>query len=202
MRRKYTFLLLFSWFSCLAGEDEFYRKFLSIVGTNEDMLQLTSSLLVDTNNAAPRLTNNVFNLARLQANGELSGIRLGMRMEEVVAAWGKPRDLYSKCLGGGPRFFYEGSTFVDFESGANSAKEIHASDWPDSTRPPRERATVQDCLVVFSKPSRRVYSGQATHFVMIYAGTNSVTEFQCYKGLICGIDLRRPPAPIQRDKQL
>ena len=61
--------------------------------------------LVDTNNQGPFLGTNALPFFRFRTAGELGGIKLGMTMSEVVAAWGKPRLLYPHC-GIGPRLMY------------------------------------------------------------------------------------------------
>ena len=61
--------------------------------------------LIQTNNPGPCLTNAAISFSRFAEHGELAGIRLGMTMDEVVAAWGKPREAITHCFLG-PRFWY------------------------------------------------------------------------------------------------
>src|SRR5467141_1173381 len=78
--------------NCLSEEADFYRTFLSMVDTNaERAVAIRSPLLIDTNNAAPKLTNLVMDLAESKENGRLGGIQLGMTMEQIIARWGKPK---------------------------------------------------------------------------------------------------------------
>ena len=69
--------------------------------------------LVDTNNQGPVFGTNAAPFTRFRTAGELGGIRLGMTMSEVVAAWGKPRQLFTHC-GIGPRFYYGRFAFLFF----------------------------------------------------------------------------------------
>src|SRR5436305_132993 len=90
--RQYAvlFLTLYCATSFAAGND-FYRLFLA-TATNEQ-LAFTSPLLVDTNNAGFKVTNVLLHVEALKPDGEPSGIRLGMTMDQVVAKWGKPLEI-------------------------------------------------------------------------------------------------------------
>lgn len=65
---------------------------------------MTALSLVDTNNSGPTITNRPLSLSQFHG-GELAGIKLGMTMSEVVATWGKPHLVASRCVIG-PRFWY------------------------------------------------------------------------------------------------
>jgi hypothetical protein len=69
--------------------------------------------LVDTNNQGPVFGTKALPFSRFRTAGELGSIKLGMTMSEVVAAWGKPRQLFTHC-GIGPRFYYGHYTFLFF----------------------------------------------------------------------------------------
>src|SRR5882724_2322724 len=103
--RKFSMLALTSWcFTTSAADEEFYRQFLSLAGTN--LIAITSPALVNTNNAEAKLTNSILNLTQVCSLGEVAGVHLGMTMQQVANAWGKPPRVWSRCLGG-PRFYYE-----------------------------------------------------------------------------------------------
>jgi hypothetical protein len=74
---------------------------------------VTDPSLVDTNNQGPLLGQKALPFSRFRTAGELRGIKLGMTMSEIVAVWGKPRQLFTHC-GIGPRFSYGRSAFLFF----------------------------------------------------------------------------------------
>ena len=99
-----------------AAESDFYQRFTEAKSKTNGFLHEIS--LVDTNNSGPNLTNAPIPFKEFAHEGELAGIKLGMTMSEVVAAWGKPRSLFTHCMIG-PRFWYgRWSTLED--SGATS----------------------------------------------------------------------------------
>ena len=88
---------------------DYYSQYLSALDTNRLTQPLSAfPALVDTNNDAAKLTNAVLDLKSLKQNGEISGVRLGMTMQEVVNSWGKPRGGWSRCLHGLTTFSYSG----------------------------------------------------------------------------------------------
>jgi hypothetical protein len=107
-----------------AEEGSYYRLFLGAIDTNSTrIVALESPLLIDTNNNTCKLTNFVVNLAGANATGGLGEVYLGMTMEQVVAVWGKPSGLYSRCYGG-PRFCYNGGLSVIFDQTSNSVIRV------------------------------------------------------------------------------
>jgi hypothetical protein len=119
-------LVLVSVTNSWAADQEFYRTFLSIVDTNSlRAVAIKSPLLVDTNNATPKLTNVVVNLSDSKAKGRLGDGRLGMSREEVAACWGKPQFFWSRCFGG-PRCGYADVNVI-FEPGSNCVRSIFCS---------------------------------------------------------------------------
>ena len=86
-----------------ASDDSYYDRFLEVSKTQKGFISNVS--LVDTNNVGPNLTNVPISFFKFTSNGELAGVRLGMNMSQVVAAWGKPRRGFTFC-GLGPRFWY------------------------------------------------------------------------------------------------
>ena len=104
---------------CWSADQDFYSTFVSTVSSNGGQnVPITSPVLVDTNNLAPKLTNLVVNLTDTKATGWLGDIRLGMTMEEVVANWGKPRRIWPRCFGG-VLFSYKDVSVI-FETSSNS----------------------------------------------------------------------------------
>ncbi len=98
---------------CRGADFNFYRELLDEVGTNGLMhvVAVKSPLLIDTNNRALKIGGTSNSLTLLRERGEISRLRLGMSMSEVVGAWGKPRGVWSRC-GGGPRFFYSDAYLI------------------------------------------------------------------------------------------
>jgi hypothetical protein len=96
-----------------SGADRAYeRRFSDLLATG--FLGFVSDpTLVDTNNAGPLLPAAPVAFAGFSKAGDFAGIKLGMTMSEVVAAWGKPRGLYTRC-GIGPRFYYGHSMSLFF----------------------------------------------------------------------------------------
>jgi hypothetical protein len=123
MRRFLLFALGLGCCSTSGRGDEFYRQFVSLVDTNQPgPLPVRSPLLTDTNNVAPKLSNAVVVLSNVCSRGEIAGVRLGMTMEAVAAAWGKPPTFWGRCFGG-PRFWYNDAT-VAFDPSSNSVMSI------------------------------------------------------------------------------
>ena len=90
--------------AAVAAEPTFYELFTRVLATGRGGF-LRDASLVDTNNPGPLITNAPIPFFRFVRGGELAGVRLGMTMSEVVAAWGKPWALHSRCMIG-PRFYY------------------------------------------------------------------------------------------------
>jgi hypothetical protein len=113
--------LLLSW-NC-SGQ-EFYHAFLKLAADPNAQTSIPERApqLIDANNTAYRLTNTVLTLRSALRNGEIVGIRLGMSMEDVVAAWGKPLFIYGFCLTG-PRFSYK-DVEVFFEARSNAVERL------------------------------------------------------------------------------
>ncbi len=84
-----------------AAEGSYYELFMKALASGAKGM-IVDTNLVNTNNLGPVVTTVPFTKFR---QGELAGIRLGMTMSEVVAAWGRPRQLASVCVFG-PRLWY------------------------------------------------------------------------------------------------
>jgi hypothetical protein len=90
---------------------EFYQQFLELTPTNQTRsFRMISALLIDTNNTGSKIPNSALDLESLRQNGKLSGVRLGMTMNEAVSLWGKPTGGWPApigCLHGLTTFFYK-----------------------------------------------------------------------------------------------
>jgi hypothetical protein len=99
--------------SGLQADDRTYEQRFSEEYARLGPSWVTNSSLVDTNNQGPFFGQKELPFSRFRAAGELRGIKLGMTMSEVVAVWGKPRQLFTHC-GIGPRFSYRRYAFLFF----------------------------------------------------------------------------------------
>jgi hypothetical protein len=149
---------------------EFYQQFVSSVGTNEGYAGFHEyPFLVDTNNTGSKLTNPTLNLKSLRESAGISGVHLGMTMDEAIARWGKPPSGYGPmgCLHGLATFIYEDAA-LGFESNcletiqfAPRAKMIGGlsrlskpEDFVVTLGPPAERRTAgASCTLVYLSPS-------------------------------------------------
>ena len=78
--------------TCEAADDAFYAQVVACIGTNNTPgRHLSAAGLVDTNNMAPSLTGAAMERIRLRPQAGVAGIRPGMKMGQVVEAWGKPQ---------------------------------------------------------------------------------------------------------------
>ena len=108
---------------CLASQaGELYREFVRLVDTNQPTAAIRSALLIDTNNTASKLTNSVVDLNSMRLSGGVAGVQLGMTMEEVAHALGRPPAVCSRCFGG-PRFFYDDVSII-FSPASNSVMTV------------------------------------------------------------------------------
>lgn len=96
----------------LATQEEYFAAFQRIAATSGYHWPILHPLLVETNNTALKTTNVECSFERLKTQAEVGRVRLGMTMEEVVSAWGKPILIWKWCGGGGPRFNYSGAKVI------------------------------------------------------------------------------------------
>ena len=97
MKLLATCLVVFAFSAALSlgGEEKYHQEFLRAFGTNDWSLSTpVVASLADTNNTGRKITNAVIDLKGVMASGGVSGVRLGMSMDELVARWGKPPGLY------------------------------------------------------------------------------------------------------------
>jgi len=104
---KHRVLILLSWGTLITGaaasDDSYYDRLMQVSKTQRNFIWDTN--LVDTKNAGPVFTNSSISFSKFSSGGELSWVKLGMTMSEVVSIWGKPERLvpYMEI---GPRFWY------------------------------------------------------------------------------------------------
>jgi hypothetical protein len=156
VRRYVVVLLLVSAASCGRADQEFYHRFLRVVDTNDLVPRAVKSpFLIDPNNATPRLTNQLVSLSSSKTNGRIADVQLGMTMENVVAAFGKPHNLWSRCYGG-PLFCYVDVT-VGFEPRSNSVRRIafFGKSFPLFEPGLSASSSIADFLRVLGTPSTR-----------------------------------------------
>ena len=159
MRLNLGLLIVLCSSQCWGAQGDFYQEFLRILDTNDVWgYAITSPLLVDTNNTAPKLTNAVLSIKHIKERGELARIRLGMSMDEVVSKLGKPPCFWSANRGGGPCFQYTGLDVI-FTPGSNNVMKIWVPD--DSFESVRFEegvsagSTLDKWLDVIGEPARR-----------------------------------------------
>jgi hypothetical protein len=171
--RQYTIVAaMFYCVSSLAADDGFYRRFLTAIGNNDgQQVHITSPFLVDTNNSVPKLTNAVINLDKLKATGELSGMRLGMTMQEVVTRWGKPRGFWSNCFGG-PRFIYADLNVI-FDPGKDSVMSFYCYEpvLPHLDGGLSASSSIDDFVKVLGKPTK---TEKDSYSFLVYETSRSV----------------------------
>jgi hypothetical protein len=193
--RQYT--ALFVVFYCVgsfAAEGDFYLLFQRAVtnyyqplphtATNGQLIEMDSPLLVDTNNMGSRATNVLLHLEALKANGEPSGIRLGMRMEDVVARWGKPLFIDPQCSGY-PHFGYS-EAGVYFEPTTDSVRAFHV-DLVELARTLPTWPTVEDCIRKVGRPSQRIDRDKGTSSCLVYEKPGGKIRVFCVSGKLVSI---------------
>jgi hypothetical protein len=169
----------------LAVGGDFYRQF-SLNDTNEPR-QITSPVLVDTNNSGIRITNAFLNLESLWQGGGISGIRLGMTMEQVVACWGKPPEAYSRCAQGLPTFFYQ-NVWLTFEG--NHLVGLHIGPGFRLGGGLSNTSRVIEFTRVLGQPVDRHESESLCY--LVFASTNAALELDFYEERLFGIWLKSP----------
>ena len=164
--RHSIFWLWLSVFSGHAASDGYYKLFLSLGPTNETSMPYGGEevpLVTDTNNIAPKLTKSKLSELTVGPQPAVAGVQLGMKMDQVVAAWGKPREV--SVYHGAPRLLYQDShdaydvyahTYVFFSPGSNSVMAVWVF-FSNNAGQPRLSPKVQECLRVLGEPVARNY---------------------------------------------
>jgi hypothetical protein len=116
----------------------------------------------------------VVDLKEVMGSGEVSGVRLGMTMDEVVALWRKPLEMHiitsdSRFGGSFPAVHFRYSKAeVQFEPGTNAIKMLHFD-----PRPLRlasglsTRSKTNDFIAVLGRPER-IKNVKGTFDYLIY----------------------------------
>jgi hypothetical protein len=158
-------------FEGLAREDEFFRRFEQQLEAKPrfDLIHDDPSL-VNANNTAPKLTRSKFGEIKIIPGIDLAGVRIGMKMEEVVTAWGKPKmisldgwlcPLIATNHEAGPHFFYSDeayvTAYVHFERASNSVMAITLT-FPSFNGKPPSGPGAEECLRVLGEPTFRSIS--------------------------------------------
>jgi hypothetical protein len=171
--------------SSLAAAGDLYRL-LQLAATNEPG-GIASPLLVDTSNHGFKLTNALLHLEALKPDGEPSGIRLGMTMEQVVAQWGRPLEIEPQWCMGGPCFFYA-DVMCHFGAGSNRVCAIWASNLPDLARTLPIWPTLEDCIRKLGQPSQRKDYAEGTHCSLVYETSRGRIKLVCAHGKLTDIN--------------
>jgi hypothetical protein len=210
MRSPINFILVglvFTATLCRGAESSFYRVFSDSVGTNGLMhpVAVTSPLLVDTNNTVFKLGGTTNNLAAMRDSGEISGIRLGMTMSEVVAKWGKPRGFWSRCCGG-HRFCYSdvslvfhGDSLWDVCVPAGSNVDESAGQSLHFEKDLSATSRIDAVVRVLGEPTRRVTDAKWGHEFCVYESPQQalIVGFDSETGRMSHFHLqRREEAPF------
>jgi hypothetical protein len=194
--------LLYS-LNCSAREDDFYTKLLAEVGTNWVRV-LTRGSLVEPINRQPDLSDSKLYLKSLHVQREIAGIRLGMEMGEVVAAWGKPTRILLEN-GVELRLWYDGGEYarvlVLFRRGTNKVIYMKVGFPPIDGKHSRG-PTVEECLRVLGKPTRvrgpdTLFSGKEREKYhdsseMIYEMPQASITLSCFGGQVAAFHVARP----------
>lgn len=169
---------------------DYYSQYVSALDTNRFTQPLSASpALVDTNNNAIKLTNAVLDLKNLRQRGGISGVRLGMTMQEVVNRWGKPKGGWSRCLHGLTTFSYNGVSLA-FEGNCLETVRFYP---PLSLEDGLSFAsTVNDFVRVLGQPTSRRDSERHASLVYLSMAANLRLDFT--EGELSTIYLERTPS--------
>jgi hypothetical protein len=187
MRYAALTLLFLGTLNSLAGEQRFYQQFLSFTASHPQSWQIESPSLVDTNNGSYKLLGVLTNLATLKTTAALAGVRPGMSMDEVVARWGKPLELWAKGFQG-PRLCYKEVT-VFFDPAGKSVKSIFTQDFPRLERRFSVTPKIEECLLALGQPNFRDDTTSGSQSWLIYELTNVVLKIGCVRGRLSTIQM-------------
>ena len=197
MRVWLTILIAVAALNCGGAEQDYFSHFVGAAETNNpNLYSIRSPFLVDTNNAAPRVTNSIINLHELLSSRELSGIRLGMTMGEVIARWGKPLEIWSRCTFPYPTFHY---TDVNLGFRGNSLDGIGLNvsncrlEDGASAQP-----SMEECIRRLVVPKSRRESDIFCRLVYEVSGTTLTLDF--YHGEMETVRLERPTPDAELKK--
>jgi hypothetical protein len=172
---------------------DFYQQYLSAADTNQ-FTQPLGALpgLADTNNTGMKVTNGVVDLESLKQSGEISGVRLGMTMQQVVDRWGKPKAGWSRCLHGLITLSY---TEVSLGFEGNRLETIRFSPPAKLAGGLSPASQVEEFVRVLGAPTGRL----GRSLVYLSAGANLRLDF--FDGELANIYLERTPSRAEPWKQ-
>jgi len=166
----------------------YYQQFISSAGTNVGFAGIDDyPFLVDTNNTGAKLASGPLNIHRWKKRGEVSGIRLGMTMDEVVGRWGKPFGGYAPmgCLHGLTSLFY-GEVSLAFEGPLLETIHIRLS----LTRAGGLSITSSVVRALGTPTSSR---RAGTSCCLAYVSSKSGLRLDFSEDRLCGVWLERTP---------
>jgi hypothetical protein len=177
---------------------DFYQQYLSVVDTNRLTQPLGAfPMLVDTNNTRTKVTSAVLDLAGLKRSAEVSGVRLGMTMQEAVDRWGKPRAGWTRCLHGLITFSYTNVT-LGFEG--NRLEIIRLSPPARLVGGLSPQSPMGEFIRVLGAPTSRVGSADRGSLAYLSAAANLLLEFSDSE--LANIYLERTPSRAEPWKRI
>jgi hypothetical protein len=194
VRHYFLLVLLFCGLRSLALGGDFYQQFLSLVDTNKGPVALWDiPALVDTNNPGIKVTNSALDLASLRKRGEVSGVRLGMTMQEAIERLGKPHGGWSHpgCLHGLTTFFY-GDLSLGFEG--NRLETIHIS---LDCRPEIGLSVTSGVVRVLGAPASR--RGAWQHSCLAYISPTNGVRLDFHEDRLFGVWLEHTPLRAEHE---
>lgn len=196
LRQRFVALLaLLSCLACSALGGEYYDRFLAALTNESSQLPaIRSPLLVDTNNTTLKVTNVMAALTTDQGNAAFAGIRFDMTMEEVVALWGKPRSLYSRCFGG-PRLCYAGASVI-FEPASNRVFRVRMEGWPHREDVGSPELTVEECLKALGEPTSSHQESEDSFGTLVYETRLQKLTLWFAQGRLFTVTAERPTEQV------
>ncbi len=146
---------------CRGADDVFYDQVIACIGTNKGPgSDISAAALLDTNNMAPELAGSAMERIKLRPRAEVAGICPGMKMGQVVAAWGKPQRMWIYC-DGSPQLCYRGQGHRDVRVTVDLAANTVTNIWltfPTVGGSTSTKPRVEDCIRLFGEPTVRSIS--------------------------------------------
>ena len=137
------------------GGGDYYESFCAARGVDVSRnKRVDAPALLDTNNTAFRITNILTGLTESRKSGEVASLRLGMTMDEVVAAWGKPPQFIWTWCFGGPRLCYADASAI-FDPATNRLIRVRLEVVPHHEDAPSPSITIDDAIQLLGPPTAR-----------------------------------------------
>src|ERR1043166_4921897 len=198
--RSFSLAVLLCGLGLPAFGSDFYQQLLSMLDTNQHTQPfvafrgfVTLPGLADTNNTGIKVTNAAIDLVTLKQSGEISRVRLGMTMQDVVDVWGKPKAGWSRCLHGLVTFFYN-DVSLGFEG--NRLETIGFWPLPRLAGGLSRASQVDDFIRVLGAPTSRYGRN------LSYLSANANLRLTFYDGELESIYLERTPSRAEPWKQV